>query len=696
MADSRRIRLIRTAPEIVEPENRRLRLHPEGFRGLRTGASAPWYEGHPPPGVLEKPSDREIGRLTNAYYESTASGILGTVTLFPPGVSEVADRRRSLIGLGSDRVSVQIVPSSRDAESRGDDGALDIWSWTIGHVASVGEPADIGAGDELDSEHPYYNLDIELNWVAEDKDMPDFDLTELATTLPGLISAGIADGFAQHQAAQRAAELAAAEELARAERERELARREADIEAREQALHAEPEPDPAPEPATEEPAPEPASEEPEAADAGEMLARAAAQPHAYDPAKVTALAGDLALGRLGAITADGMAEKLQSIAIQPTRVGPLGSDEPAYDIGRVLRAVIRGDMSEAPYEYSRHQEIARASTVGSTRGKVAIPLNAIDERADWLRAQAAAVPPFQISGGHYDLASNTSGSSSSGRPAVDTPHIMTYRSDIPDPLMVRGLCSTLPGGPGNPEMIRITTPDPAHVAEPAQRGNNGTPVGDVGYAYTGDISAAAASLTPTLMVCRTAVTRLADLQAPDLLGVGGQIIMDKHREIQSETIIVGSGSNRPTGIYDTTGVTSSAELTTAYPTVDETEIAIDNSWRFAGQRRAYVTSLAAVRVLRNAAQPTGVAPYMAAAGNAGSIRDVQVLPTGYWANSGGSGKGEYRGIVGPFATVWVKEWDAAIYVSVREEDGLEILVTELFWNLWMQFPGEFYRFKDDA
>ena len=689
MADSRRIRLIRTAPTIVEPENRRLRLHPEGYQGLRTGASAPWYEGHPPPGVLEMPSDREIGRVADTYYDAGAGGILGTVRLWPTGVSAVADRRRRLIGLGSDRVSVQIVPTSREAESRGADGALDIWSWTIGHLASVGEPADTGAGDELDAAHPYYNLDIVLDWEAVD--MADIDLTELATTLPGLISAGIAEGFAQHVEAQRAAEQAAAEALAWEQREQDLARREAELAEREAALHAEPAPAPEPEPA---PAPEP-EPPPESEQVDEMLRRAAQMDMTYDQQQLAQLAGDRALGRLGDIGVEAMREKLRSVQIQPTRISPPGGGEPAYDIGRALRSVIRGDPAEAPYEVSRSDEIKRASTLGSQRGKLAIPLSALAERAEYLRAQTGAVPPFAISGGHYDLATNTGGSSSSGRAAVDTPHVMTYRSDIPDPLDLRALCSMLPAGPGNPEMIRLTTPDPAHVAEPAERGTNGNPVGDVGYAYTGDITAAMASLSPKLMVCRTAVSRLANLQASDILSIGGMIIMDKHREIESRTILVGSGSNRPTGVYDTTGVASSAELT-AGATQSATETAIDHSWRMAGMRRGYVVTMAQAAAMRGWAQPTGVDRYMTPAGNAGSIRDVQVLPTGYWANSGGSGVGEYRGLVGPWSEVYLKEWDGAIYSSMREEDGLEILVTELAWNLWVRFPGEFYRFKDDA
>ena len=186
---SRRVLLIRTAPAVVEPEARAIRFSGPGFEGLRTAGSAPWFDGHPPPTPVSGPSsDREIGRLTNAFWNQRAGGVLGTLEMFPTGVTSAADRQRGLIPGGSDRLSIRYYPIGENGQVRGADGVVDVLRWGVSHVASVGEPADVSAGDELGSADGY---DLEVHLIDMEGDMTQN--LDLNTALP-LIANAVAEG----------------------------------------------------------------------------------------------------------------------------------------------------------------------------------------------------------------------------------------------------------------------------------------------------------------------------------------------------------------------------------------------------------------------------------------------------------------------------------------------------------------------
>ena len=185
--------LIRTAPAIVEPEGRGLRFAGPGFQGLRTPGSAPWFDGHPPPGpVGVSTSDREIGRLSNAFWSERAGGILGTLSMFSPGTTSAADRQRGMVRAGSDRLSIRYYPIGADSQVRGIDGAVDVLQWGISHVASVGEPADIQAGNELGATDGY-DLEVQVHWLDDSEDDMTTQNLDLTTALP-LIANAVAEG----------------------------------------------------------------------------------------------------------------------------------------------------------------------------------------------------------------------------------------------------------------------------------------------------------------------------------------------------------------------------------------------------------------------------------------------------------------------------------------------------------------------
>ena len=42
--------------------------------------------------------------------------------------------------------------------------------------------------------------------------------------------------------------------------------------------------------------------------------------------------------------------------------------------------------------------------------------------------------------------------------------------------------------------------------------------------------------------------------------------------------------------------------------------------------------------------------------------------------------------------IYVKNWDGAVFVSRRYEDGNDYLLLEVFWDMQLVHPGLFYRF----
>lgn len=678
-SNSRRVRLIGTAPEVIEPNGRRMRFSGPGFQGLRTPGSAPWIDRHAKP-LVDSTSDDEIGRLTDAHWSPDRGAVVGTLTLFPPGTTSAADRQRRLLAQGSDRLSIRYVPVGDRGQVRADDGALDVLAWQISHVASVGEPADVYAGDEMSVADGSYELSVVIDW-GEEVIMPEpaQDLNQLATALPGMIADGIAAGFARQEQARREAESAAAAELERQAQ----AQRIADLESR---LHAaenlEPEPEePEPEPEPEEPE-EP---EPDAEQLNALLDIAASQPEFYSPEELTRLRMDVAQR----LIPDGAAlrAKLESIHINPKPIAPGLSNEGDYSIERALRSIAHGDLSMAPVEHARSNDILGATNMAYSTGRgsgMAIPMSAIREQR---------VDPS------FDLATRVSTGAMASQNAeelVIDDLVEYYRADIPDPLEILPLIPRVASRPGDPRFVRITTPTPGTVAEPGVRpaATDHSVDADAhagvtqGYAETGDSSTADHSMGPQILAVYTSMTRLADVQSPMFMSQVMSILMNKMDEVRNEQVIdalyARTDANRN---LDHSRV--SAELTAAY-TVTQMDAAIDNSWRYenlAGANRAVVTTVAGRSTLRNLANPTAVGRYS----DGMTVRGLPIHATGHLAR--------HQAVVGPFGLLRMKEWDGSVYVSSRYEAGIQYMLLELFWN-WTLLPephaAEFYVLLDAA
>ena len=344
---SRRVLLIRTAPAVVEPEGRGLRFSGTGFEGLRTPGSAPWFDGHPPPSPVGGPSsDREIGRLTNAFWEPRAAGVLGTLALFPGGVTSAADRHRGLISSGSDRLSIRYYPIGDNAQVRANDGVVDVLRWGISHVASVGEPADVSAGDELGSADGY-DLEVDIHWIDMEGDMtqPNFDLNSVLPDLTAAIAAGVRQGNAPTDTGAQAPEQMTA-----------------------------------------------------------MLKIASSQPELYQPGALQELGFDLVLGKFA--NAEAFRDKLTSIQILHRPIGS-GLSDPAdapYNLGAIMQGVLSGDFSDAGVELARSNDIKKASDLSGrlSAATVAIPRNLVSHSGD-SGTGAAGTAIREVQGAFYDV-----------------------------------------------------------------------------------------------------------------------------------------------------------------------------------------------------------------------------------------------------------------------------------------------------
>ena len=125
------------------------------------------------------------------------------------------------------------------------------------------------------------------------------------------------------------------------------------------------------------------------------------------------------------------------------------------------------------------------------------------------------------------------------------------------------------------------------------------------------------------------------------------------------------------------------------------EAALSASVHYAGPaaNRAIVTTETNVGVMRTLAQPTAVAPLMAQTTNENGtdqVRDARVFSTNFFPDAK-----TRRGVAGPMADILLKEWDDALYVSMRYEAGISWLLVERFWTIWVRHPALFYRFREN-
>ena len=382
---------------------------------------------------------------------------------------------------------------------------------------------------------------------------------------------------------------------------------------------------------------------------------------------------------------------MESIHINPQPIAPGLSNEGDYNLERAVDAILYGNVSDAPVERARSDEILKATNMGYSRRSdasgLAIPLSE-------LRARRVEVPESTI------LATRVSTGAAVAQNAEEVvvdELVEFYRQDIPDPADILPLMTMIPGSPGDPRFVSVKTPDPAPQLEPGVVTSGVT----AGYTETGDASAEDNSFGPTLLICRTSLTRLAEVRSPRLSDIIMSILMDKMDEVRNKEIIEAMMTATDATRY-LDHMTKSAELTEAY-TVANAHALTRQSWRYEnvpGANRVAVLRPEAVDEMLGLAEPTAAGRLMTDGRN--SVDGVPIIRTGHGARR--------QGFCGPMGLTRMKEWDGAVYVSSRYEAGIQWMLLELFWN-WTLLPGaaavsgasgavghpaEFYVFLDAA
>ena len=664
--DIRRFRLISTAPAIVEPRNRRMRFDPATFRDdlIRMG-KAPLLADH------LAGMDRVGGRIVSAAVDAARGAVYGAIEIFSDAVPAAA-RIRALLDAGHKGASVEVRPGRLE---RANDRARDVFDWEIGHLAIVAQGADPTAGPEdfavdLEGyESPDYVFHLEL--IPEGQAMPEnfevnFDelLPKLATGIAEAVVTGLDSREQARLAAQQAAEQEAADK-----------RRIAELEAALAAKDAPPNPDP-------EPAPASAPEVP-----GMMAVAKGLAGEVYDTEGLADVEMDLAAGEV--FTAAEFREKLESVRIQPKAIARGLSNEGDYNVNRAIQSLMHGDVAkDAPVEYERSSEILRATNMSYDRRSgspgLAIPLSEIAaQRVDGvspsIRALVGSEPDvLQLSARQGGASYTGNGDISTG---VPDPIEFYYRNDLPDPLDMMPLVTTMPSGPGDPRLIAVETPAPVAATEPGTRTNGTSASG--GYSEDGDVQTSQKTIIPTILKVYTSVTRLADVNVPNVWNQAGTILMDRMTEKKNESLIdalyAASGN--------AAGITKRGDLTNTAIAREDFITAINNSWLFEnmpGANRRFITTLGVTEIARNIAEPSAVAAFS----DGMSVRGVPFMKTGHLAND--------QAIVGPLSLIRLKNWDGSVYVSTRYEAGIMYLLLELFWGWNIIHPGQLYRVTDST
>ena len=294
---------------------------------------------------------------------------------------------------------------------------------------------------------------------------------------------------------------------------------------------------------------------------------------------------------------------------------------------------MRGRTREASYEHSISDEILDKTNLGiSGMNTLAIPMEAFRE--------------WKLNTTRKASSGTDNTSASDGVVTLNVPPLI--RKDVPDPLNILPLTTRVPSSPGDSQIIRLTVPKPTMVAEP----------GDTGYAKTGDAGADKVTLTPHILVEKLLVSRLINVNVPTLLTNILSIGIDRMNEVMNEQLMVGSGAgNEIQGLYGAPGIGSSANLTALSGlTPAIVGASLDASFQFANSTKRIIVHPDAETSWKNTARPLAVARFY----ENGQIDGAPVIQTKYLSASDTK---KVRGLVGPPADVYVKQWDDAVFVS---------------------------------
>ena len=153
---------------------------------------------------------------------------------------------------------------------------------------------------------------------------------------------------------------------------------------------------------------------------------------------------------------------------------------------------------------------------------------------------------------------------------------------------------------------------------------------------------------PHLLVGRYLVSRVAAVSIPDLLSFLVQLGILKIMEGLNRQLLVGSTADEITGIYSTSGVGSSADLTSGVSdlTVANIEGALADSIMFRDDTRRIFMGTAAAAQVRTLARPSAVSSLV---NEMQQINGVELVETAAFGTAKPA-----RGLVGPLSEIYLK------------------------------------------
>lgn len=381
---------------------------------------------------------------------------------------------------------------------------------------------------------------------------------------------------------------------------------------------------------------------------------------AYDKDQVL----ELKLGyERGETSYDEFKDKLPTLAIHPKPVvAPNDSTDESYDIVRAFSAMA-GETEGCGLEIEVSEELKRNGSQGrSGKGVFAM------RNSDLNRWRAA-----------NKLQLNTN--IAAVEPGAAHPIVRAYRKDVPDPLDIEGLLTTIPVIDGKPKLDAYAVPKPKFVAEP----NDGT-----GYQKTGDLAVTA--IEPDIHILNTTlyINRGAEKTIEETMREAGMIVTAQFSEVLSAAVITASGTDP-----NFTGMENYAEVSSAVLTGGDDDArlaavnaaAIDNalksSFQYMPSQKIIITSPALETRMEGMARPAAVtAAYdMAAKKWAGS--DVHITK---------NFEKEWQLLVMVPEDVILFVWDDTIYYTRLEVPGVQQWSAEKFVDMKVLHPELHHKF----
>ena len=289
----------------------------------------------------------------------------------------------------------------------------------------------------------------------------------------------------------------------------------------------------------------------------------------------------------GETSYDEFKEKLPTLAVHPKPVvAPNDSTDESYDIVRAFRAMT-GDTEGCGLEMEISDELKRNGSQGRNGDNVFAMRNS--DLNKWRAANK-----MQLNTNIQNVVDGAA-----------EPIVRAYRSDVPDPLDIEGLVTTIPVIAGKPKLDAYTVPPPAFVAEPTLA---------TGYSKTGDLGIEPTQPTIHIMNTTLHINRTVEKTVEETMRESGMIVTAQFSEVLSKAIVAGDGQGANilglenyTGVKSTTITGGDDATRLAAVTAANIDGALKSSFQYMPSQKIIITSPELETWMDGMARPPAVA-----------------------------------------------------------------------------------------